>query len=225
VDDIRFGAALRMARLRRGWRQADLAAAAGVSTGTVSRLERGAIDGIPVGTIRRVARAMEIRVELLGRSRGAEFDRLASARHTALSEAVIEWLSASPRWTIRPEVSFATYGERGVVDVLAWHAERRALLVIELKTEIVDVGELLGTLDRKIRLARAIVERFGWQPDVVGVPHRRRVDDEPASDRCPRGDLPIRPASGDRRGSRVAPEAGDRRPSPRVLLRFSPAER
>ncbi len=54
-----------------------------------------------------------------------------------------------------------------MVDILGWHAGRRALLVIELKTEIVDVNELLGTLDRKRRLAREIGLERGWDAVTV----------------------------------------------------------
>jgi hypothetical protein len=61
-------------------------------------------------------------------------------------------------------VSFSIYGERGVIDLLLWHPGRRALLVIELKTDIVDVGEMLGTLDKKRRLAWQIAEDRGWLP-------------------------------------------------------------
>jgi hypothetical protein len=45
---------------------------------------------------------------------------------------------------------------------LAWHAPTQSLLVIELKTEIVDAGELLGILDRKTRLAGGIARDRGW---------------------------------------------------------------
>jgi hypothetical protein len=38
----------------------------------------------------------------------------------------------------------------------------RSLLVIELKTDIVDVQEMLGTIDRKRRLARRIARERGW---------------------------------------------------------------
>ena len=72
-----------------------------------------------------------------------------------------------PEWTIEPEVSFSVYGERGIIDVLAWHPVRRILLVIELKTEIVDVNELMGTLDRKRRLATSIARSRGWRPTAV----------------------------------------------------------
>jgi transcriptional regulator with XRE-family HTH domain len=183
MDDLRFGAAIRAARVRRGWRQVDLAKAAGVSTGTISRLERGQVDRTPMGILRSVAAALDIRVELLPRSRAADLDRLVNAKHAALAEAVVARLNRVHGWEVRPEVSFSVWGERGVVDLLAWHAGRAALLVIELKTEIVDVGELLGTLDRKRRLGRKIAEEAGWRPSIVsawlavgdGMTNRRRV--------------------------------------------------
>ena len=72
-----------------------------------------------------------------------------------------------PGWIAEPEVSFSIYGERGVIDVLAWYPRRRIVLVIELKTEIVDVNEMLGTLDRKRRLAMEIARKRGWDPRLV----------------------------------------------------------
>ena len=67
--------------------------------------------------------------------------------------------------SIEPEVSFSIYGERGIIDILAWHPSRRMLLVIELKTEIVEVNEMLGTLDRRRRLAIDIARQAGLGPD------------------------------------------------------------
>jgi hypothetical protein len=55
-----------------------------------------------------------------------------------------------------------------VIDILAWHPTRGVLLVIELKTEVVDVNEMLGTLDRMRRLAQGIARSRGWQPRAVG---------------------------------------------------------
>jgi hypothetical protein len=89
------------------------------------------------------------------------------ARHSALGEAVVGWLRRFEGWEARPEVSFSWYGERGVIDVLAWHAQSRTQLQIEIKTEIVDVGELLGTLDRRRRLGDKIGEPLGWAPSAV----------------------------------------------------------
>lgn len=41
------------------------------------------------------------------------------------------------------------------------------MLVVELKTEIVDVQRLIGTVDRYRRLAPAIVRDLGWEPAAV----------------------------------------------------------
>jgi transcriptional regulator with XRE-family HTH domain len=169
MDDQRFGAAVRAARLRRGWRQRTVALEAGVSQATVSRLERGFIDQLSMATVRSVARVLEVRVELLPRSRGADLDRLVNARHAALAEAAIGRFAPGLGWTVRPEVSFAWYGERGVIDLFASHRATGALLVIELKTAIVDVGEILATLDRKRRLASVAARELGWQAGSVSV--------------------------------------------------------
>jgi hypothetical protein len=67
-----------------------------------------------------------------------------------------------PEWVARPEVSFAVYAERGVIDIFAWHPRRRMLLVIELKTDIVDVNELVGDVDRKRRHAIRVAADLGW---------------------------------------------------------------
>jgi hypothetical protein len=57
------------------------------------------------------------------------------------------------------------------------------LLVIELKTELADVQETVGTLDRKVRLAARVAADRGWEPVAVacwllvadGGTNRRRV--------------------------------------------------
>jgi hypothetical protein len=70
-------------------------------------------------------------------------------------------------WEVRPEVSFSHYGERGVVDLVAWHAASRTLLLVELKTELVDINDMLAVTDRRRRLAANIAEPFGWLPAAV----------------------------------------------------------
>ena len=72
-----------------------------------------------------------------------------------------------PGWVVRPEVSFSIYGERGVIDILAWHPVRRALIVIELKTDIVDVNELIGRMNQRRRLASRIAAEREWDPLTV----------------------------------------------------------
>ena len=61
------------------------------------------------------------------------------------------------------------YGERGSIDILAWHVASRTLLVIELKSELTSIEETLRRHDVKVRLAGGIaLERFGWNPASVG---------------------------------------------------------
>lgn len=156
---------IRAVRHRRGWRQRDLASRAGVSAATVSRIERGHLDTLSLRTLRGVASALDVRIDLTARWRAGDLDRLLNARHSALHESVAAWFrDAMPAWELAPEVSFSIFGERGVIDIVAWHAGRRALLIIELKTDIADVNELVGTFDRKRRLARKVAEDLGWEP-------------------------------------------------------------
>jgi len=60
------GAAIRLARQRRRWRQADLAAASGYSTSTISRLETGRRPPTDLELVRRVAEAAGIPSAVLG---------------------------------------------------------------------------------------------------------------------------------------------------------------
>ena len=168
MDDHRLGTAIRQVRRRRRWRQVDLAERSRVSASFISRLERGHVGPQTVDAIRAVASALEIRIDLVPRWRAGDLDRLLNARHSTMHESVARWFQDTlPAWTLVPEASFAIYGDRGVIDILAWHPGRRAVLVIELKTDIADVNELLGTLDRKRRVAAKVAADRGWDPATV----------------------------------------------------------
>jgi transcriptional regulator with XRE-family HTH domain len=160
-----LGARFRAVRIRRGWRQVDVGRKVGLDASVISRIERGHIERVQLGTILSVARALDIQVTLTVRSRGADLDRLISGRHAALHESVARWFDAElPDWILAPEVSFSIYGERGIIDIVAWHPGHRALVVIELKTDIVDVNELIGQMDQRRRLARQIAKEQDWDP-------------------------------------------------------------
>jgi transcriptional regulator with XRE-family HTH domain len=152
--------------LRRGWRQADLADAARVSQSTISNIELGRLDGTSFDTLRRVVKALDARLDIAVRWRGGELDRLLSSRHAGLATAVATYLQRLG-WDVAPEVSFAIYGERGSIDILAWHQPTSSLLVVEVKTELIDIHDTLTVLDRKIRLAPAIARNRGWRTSVA----------------------------------------------------------
>src|SRR5687768_5922422 len=112
MDALRLGAVFRAVRLRRGWRQVDVAVAARVSIATVSRIERGQFETLSVGVLLRVASALEIRVDWTPRWRGGELDRMLNSGHSAMHEAAaLEF--AGTEWLLSAEVIFAIYGERG----------------------------------------------------------------------------------------------------------------
>jgi len=167
MDDATIGRAIRAVRVRRRLRQIELADVAGVSQSTISRIELGRLERVPLGTLRRVGTQLGMRVSLVARWEGADLDRLLAGRHSAMHEEVSRLFASLPDWTPVPEVTFAFFAERGVIDILAWHAPTRSLLVIELKTELVDVQETVGTLDRKVRLATRVAAERGWVPASV----------------------------------------------------------
>jgi hypothetical protein len=100
--------------------------------------------------------------------RGGQLDRLLDEGHAGVVARVAALLQASG-WEIVPEATYAIYGERGSIDILAWEPRSRTLLVVEVKTEISSAEELLRRHDAKVRLAPAICrDRFGVPPAAVG---------------------------------------------------------
>lgn len=167
MDDTHLGATLRGLRVHQGQRQEDVAASAGVSQATVSRIERGHLATVPLGAIRAVAGALEARLDLIPSWRGGDLDRLVNARHGALHDVLAQRFAGLPGWESAAEVSFSIFGERGVIDRLAFHAGRRMLCVIELKSELTDPGGLVGQVDRYRRLGPKIARDRGWNPRSV----------------------------------------------------------
>lgn len=167
MTDQRVGAALRLLRIRKAWRQKDLARRAGVSASIVSMVERGHLDGVSVRAFRRITMALDVRAEVMLRLPHGELDRIMNAGHAALHEALARYLGSLAGWLHAPEVSFAVYSERGVIDILAFHAPTGCLLVIELKTEMVSLENVLTTMDIRMRHAAQIARDRGWTATTV----------------------------------------------------------
>jgi transcriptional regulator with XRE-family HTH domain len=167
VDLVRFGRGIRALRVRRRWRQKDLALEAKVSQSIIARIELGRSGRTAVETLEKVAHTVGARLELWLNFNGEALDRLLDQDHAALVEIVAGRLR-SAGWEVRAEVSFSIRGERGSIDLAAWHAATRVLLVIEVKSVVPDVQAMLFTFDRKARLGREIAATLGWQPIAVG---------------------------------------------------------
>jgi len=161
VDRIRFGRQVRALRHRKRWRQEDLASDAGVSRSAISRVECGEGDRLPVATLDAVVASLGARLECRLSWNGEALDRLLDAAHASLVERVVKILEADG-WLVATEVSFNVYGERGSIDILAFHAATSTLLVVEVKSVVPDVQATLVGLDRKVRLAPGIARERGW---------------------------------------------------------------
>ena len=167
MDPVRLGRQVRALRCRRGWRQVDLAAAAGVARSTVSRVERGLAGGVTADALDRLSRSLGARLSVQLTWNGEALDRLMDAEHAALVERVANELRTCG-WEVTIEATFAIGGERGSVDVLGYHAARGVVVVVEVKTVVPDMQAMLSSLDRKGRLAGRIAGARGWAPRTVG---------------------------------------------------------
>jgi transcriptional regulator with XRE-family HTH domain len=157
MDDLRLGRIARALRHRLGIPQREAGRRGQTSQDAVSRVERGRIDGMTVGHLRRILAVYDAELKPFVRWRGGDVDRLLDRGHADLSERTLQLLEAFG-WTLMAEVSYSIFGERGSIDLLAWHDSSRTLLVIEIKTELASIEETLRRHDAKARLARGIAE-------------------------------------------------------------------
>jgi hypothetical protein len=134
-------------------------------------------------TLRAIAVALGARFEQRILWQGEALDRLLDHDHAAIVERVVRWLQAAD-WTVVPEATFAVNGERGSIDVLAFHVKSGTLLVVEVKSVLPDMQGLLAGVDRKARISPQLARDRGWAVRRVGrlvvlpgdTTTRRRVD-------------------------------------------------
>ena len=167
MDDVRLGNTLRVLRIRKHLRQSDVARRAGVSRQLIGRVEAGSAGRYPLDTMRAIANALGARIDTQLRYRGAELDRIMNAAHADLHRELAAFFDGLGGWTWLPEVTFSHYGERGIIDILAWHPRTRSLLIVELKTELVDPQELVAVMHRRARLGPVVARQQGWEPLTV----------------------------------------------------------
>jgi transcriptional regulator with XRE-family HTH domain len=163
------GRAVIFLRRKASWRQADLGTHAGVSRESVSRIERGRISAVTVGTLTNIASALGASLNVELRWRGEQLDRLMDASHAALQESMVRQYRASG-WRSEVEVSFNWYGDRGRVDAVAFHEETGTMLIVEVKVRLGDVQDTLGKLDVKARLGPQLARQISWPQPTRVVP-------------------------------------------------------
>lgn len=161
---LELGREIRRTRLAFRWTQREVAARAGVSQSTVSRVERGLVANFDLDLVGRIVDVLGIRVRvatelpfLVGQTRQRDVG------HSAGIGYVARHLGGAG-WQIATEVEVGDGRFRGWIDILAWHPASGSVLVIEFKSELQDVG----AVDRRLRLyereAWAAARRLEWAP-------------------------------------------------------------
>ena len=167
VPRSRFGATIRTGRIARGWTQRQLADRAGVPQSVVSTIETG--EGGELATLERVCVALggELRLEahLPYAGDGSRQLDLGHARCIGTARRLLE--ASGYDCATEQEVMDGQW--RGRIDLLSFDTTMRRLVVVEVKTELLDAGGLERQVDRYARLCLDVARRRGWRVAEVSV--------------------------------------------------------
>lgn len=159
------GSAVRAIRTSLGWTQRRLAAEAGVSQAHVWAVEQGRVAHLTFDAAESLLKVMGAHLSM---SVGAPFisDQRGQrdAAHTRMVAHVVRRLRRLG-WEVLTEVGIGDGRSRGFIDILAFHPNTRVMLVIEIKTEIHDYGQIERSIDWYQRESWSIARLEGWQPE------------------------------------------------------------
>jgi len=152
-----------------GLGQRTVAGRANVPQSAVSEVEAGEAGGLALDTSLRILEALgvEVRMHLDGpvvRGRSRRRD----AVHAWTAGRVGERLRRVG-WEVVDEAEVGSGRIRGYIDLLAHRQSDGAVVVIEVKTEIRDLGAITRTLRWYAEEAPAAARRLGWRPRRVVV--------------------------------------------------------
>jgi transcriptional regulator with XRE-family HTH domain len=165
----RIGAIVRDLRVALRWSQRDLSLRSGVSQPWVCAIERGRAPDITIATADRLLEAMGAQMTIQVAAPFLAESRQLDPAHARCAAHVARRL-VKDGWQVATEVEVGSDRSRGWIDILAWHPDSGLLLVIEVKTELHDLGAIERTMNWYEREAPSAARRIGWRPGrVVGV--------------------------------------------------------
>jgi transcriptional regulator with XRE-family HTH domain len=160
-----------VAGLRRalGWTQKELGRRADVSQSFVSAVENARVGDLTFASATRLLEAMGAQLDVgVSAPFLGDRERQRDPAHARCTAYVAARLNRSG-WETRTEVEIGGDRSRGWIDVLAYDPVSRLLLVIEVKTEIRDLGGIERSLGWYEREAWAAARRSNWRPrQVIG---------------------------------------------------------
>ena len=164
---VLVGTIIRDGREVRGLTKSALAERVGISRQMVGSVERG--DANPsLETIARLLDGTGVDIDLVVRgSVRIGPRRQGDAAHARCSPHVQRRFE-SEGWLTAREVRIEQGRYVGWIDLLAFHPPTGTLLIIEIKTEIHDFGDIERSMDWYARGAWDAARRLGWRPKRVG---------------------------------------------------------
>lgn len=160
----RIAAAVVEIRTTLGWSQRELSRRSGVPQSTMSRIETGKQPDVSLLTATHLLEAMgarlrfEIDAPFLGERR-----RQLDPAHARMSGHIARRLERLDSRVVT-EVEVGGDRSRGWIDLMAFNPANGHLLVVEIKTEIHDLGQIDRTLGWYEREAWPAARRLGWRP-------------------------------------------------------------
>jgi len=167
LDEV--GAALRQARLARRWSQRRLARASGFDHSIIGRIERGRLPHLSFRTAIGVLEALGVEPQLRLLAPRVDDQPVRDRAHARCVAMVARRLERAG-YEVATEVEVGSGRWRGFIDVMAIHSTQRLLLVVEVKTELRDVGEVDRQVAAYVDAAWTAAAGRGWRPrGVTGI--------------------------------------------------------
>src|SRR5262245_50770367 len=150
---VRFGRIVRGRRVELDLTQTAVANALGIARSHYSAIEAGS-SNVSVALLDRVAEALGLRLEVAGVPLVVVTAPIIRDALHARCSAYVQRRLESAGWTVLREVEISDGRLRGWIDLLAFDPATSALLLIEVKTSIDDIG--------------GIERQVGWYSRMVG---------------------------------------------------------
>ena len=164
---IKFGLRVRAIRSSIGMPQRRLAMRIHRSQGFVSLVERGKVARLSIAEADAISQALGATLVLILEAPILIAGAPQRDRAHARCVAYVARRLAAQGWIVRREVIIGARDRPGWIDILAFDPVSRVLLVIEIKTEIADLGGLERQLGWYQREAKRACRDLDWSPTVV----------------------------------------------------------
>jgi len=142
--------------------QGELASAVGVSRSHIAGIEMGKANPT-LDLVSRIGAALGLELQLIADPPMIIEPRPTSLVHSHCSGYVGRRLGRDG-WLVKREVEVVHGRWHGWVDLLAFHPATRALVIVEIKTRLDDVGAVERQLSWYEREARGLATVLGWRP-------------------------------------------------------------